>query len=96
MMGGGVSHGEAGTRDWALARESLERPLKARFRSPTAGPVLGTRKPPSYKPAHLRFRTGPRLFSFVFLRHIKSPIPPHAGWTVEVESAEFVFNPLVG
>jgi hypothetical protein len=23
MKGGGVSHGEAGTRDWALARESL-------------------------------------------------------------------------
>jgi hypothetical protein len=47
MKGGGVSHGEVGTRDWALARESLERPLKARFRSPPVGPVLGIRKPPA-------------------------------------------------
>jgi hypothetical protein len=34
MKGGGVSHEEAGTRDWALARESLERPIKAGVRSP--------------------------------------------------------------
>jgi hypothetical protein len=34
----------AGTRDWALARESLERPSKAGVRSPpAAGPVLGIR-----------------------------------------------------
>jgi hypothetical protein len=33
-VGGGVSHGEAGTRDWALAQESLEWPIKAGFRSP--------------------------------------------------------------
>jgi hypothetical protein len=36
MKGGGVSHGEAGTRDWALAREShLSRGKRLRDGLPT-------------------------------------------------------------
>jgi hypothetical protein len=48
MKGGGVSHGEAGTRGGRWHGSPSNGHLRqGRFRSPPVGPVLGIRKPPS-------------------------------------------------